>query len=163
MIDALYITAEDALRSKKVSAKLTAGQPVALDTNGELIGATAGSAAVFGINKSDSNDYANYAYGEFGAFGTGKLTVVQKGTVRIKDSVYNEIEVDTQSSVSSVPVTIALLKSGITWAVGNMAYVDADGLITNVESGLAFGKVLATPAMTGGWLEIEVDALGLQA
>jgi hypothetical protein len=155
MIDALYITAEDAIRTKKAGAMITEGQPVALDVNGELIGATAGT-GIYGVSKLDSNAFRNFAFGEFGAFGTGKLTVVTKGIVRIKDSVYNEIEVDTSMGPLSTPTTIAILAS-VSWAVNAKCYMTAAGLVTNVAVGDSFGRVLATPAMTGGWLEIEVD------
>ncbi len=160
MIDALYITAEDSVRTKKAGELVTEGQPLALDANGQLVGATAGS-GVFGINKVDSNAFHNYAFGELGAYGTGCLTVVTKGTVRVKDSVYNQIEIDTQSQPSGSGTTIQLLATGVTWAVDDKLYMTAAGLISNVAAGDAFGRVTATPAMTGGWLEFEVDATGM--
>lgn len=155
MIDALYITAEDAIRTKAAGAMVTEGQPVALNASGELIGATAGT-SVYGVSKLDSNAYRNFAFGEFGAFGTGKLTVVTKGIVRIKDSVYSGIEVDT-STTEATDATIVLLAT-VTFHVNEKVYADATGLITNVDNdGAAFGRVIATPEMTGGWLEVEVD------
>ena len=155
MIDALYITAEDAIRTKNVNALITEGQPLALNVAGELIGATSGT-PIYGVSKLDSNAFRDFAFGEFGAFGTGKLSVVTKGVVRIKDSVYNEIEVDTHMGPGSTSTTITLLAT-VVWAVNDKVYMTDAGLITNVSKGDSFGKVTAIPAMTGGWLEIEVD------
>ena len=157
MIDALYITSEDSIRSKSLAAtnNITEGQPVALDSAGELIGATAGT-GIYGICKLDSNQFRDFAFGEFGAFGTGKLSVVTKGIVRIKDSVYNEIEVNSQMNASSTPTTISLL-ANVVWAVNDKVYMTAAGLISNVALDDSFGRVLATPTMADGWLEIEVD------
>lgn len=156
MIDALYITAEDAIRTKKAGAMVTEGQPVTLDANGELVGATSGSASIYGVSKLDSNQYRDFAFGEFGAFGTGKLTVVTKGVVRIKDSVYSGIEVNT-STTGSTNEQVQLLASPVVWAVNDPVYVTETGLITKVAAGVAFGKVLSWDSV-GGWLEIEVDA-----
>ena len=159
MINALYITAEDGIRSKNLLAMITEGQPVALNASGELIGATAGT-GIYGVSKLDSNAIRDFAFGEFGAFGTGKLTVVTKGLVQIQNSVYNEIEVNTQMGVNSTPTTISLL-ANVVWAVNDRVYVTAAGLISNAAAGDSFGKVTAIPSQTpDGSLEIEVDCAG---
>ena len=167
MIDALYIVAEDAIRSKAgvtgdATNYVTEGQPVSLNASGELVGATAGL-PVFGVSKLDSNQYRDFAFGEFGAFGTGKLTVVQKGTCRIKDSTYSGIEVNTQMQPGDTVSTVQVL-AGVTFAVNDLVYAGADGLITNagVTGQAAFGRVVA-PMTSDGWLEVEVDAIGLAA
>ena len=166
MIDALYITAEDAIRTKKAAESITEGQPVSLDDNGQLIAGWTGG-RVDGVSKLDSNEYADFAFGEFGAFGTGKLSVVTKGIVRVKDSVYNKIEVN--SSTTEATDTHIHILAGVTFAVNDLVYVDAAGLITNaaVSANSIFGKVTATPTstagtdmtMSAGWLEILVDPM----
>lgn len=162
MIEALYIVAEDAIRRKAgvtggATNYITEGQPVALNASGELVGATAGD-SVWGVSKLDSNQYRDFAAGEVGAFGTGQLTVVTKGTVRIKNSSYSGIEV-TQLDTESSEATVQLL-ADVTFAVNDAVYVGDDGLITTAGvsggTGAPFGRVLA-PMTSDGWLEIEVD------
>ena len=96
MIDVLYVIGEDAIRSRNASANITEGQPVALNSSGELVAAT-DSTGVYGISKLDSNEFRNFAFGEFGAFGTGQLSVITKGIVRIKDSVSFPITANQRS------------------------------------------------------------------
>ena len=159
MIETPYIVFEDAIRTKKANEQVYEGSPLNLDVNGELKVALP-TEGVYGISKLDSNTHRDLAFGEFGAFGTGKLSVVKQGIVRVQDTVYNEIEIDTSMGPTSTPTTITLV-ANVEWAVGNLVYVAANGVYTNVATAGAAslcGKVTATPAMTGGWLEFEVDS-----
>jgi hypothetical protein len=156
---ASFIVLEDGTRKKKVGAVVYEGTPLKLNASGELEPAGAAD-KVYGVSKLDSNSYRDFAFGEFGAFGSGQLTVVTRGILTIGHSVYNQIEVDTSTTTSSSPVTVKLYDDTKTYAVGEPLYVDAAGLISNDGSGgknSLFGKVLQTPTQTGGYLEIEVD------
>ncbi len=144
MIDALFITAEDATRTKADGQDITEGQVVALNSSGQLIGATAG-AVPYGLSKLDSNSVRDFAFGEFGAFGTQKLTVVTKGICRVKDSVYDMIEVDTSVQPGASAVTKYVL-AGVTFNVNDKVY-----------AGTTAGVIVAA-ADAQGWVEIEVDA-----
>jgi hypothetical protein len=157
---ASFITLEDGTRKKKSGTLITEGQAVKIDANGELAPATA-AAKVYGIAKTDSNAFRDFAVGEFGAFGTGQLTVVVKGILLLSQSVYNQVEVDQNTTTSAAPTTIKVFDDAQVYTPGEALYVDAGGLITNQTGGgkaSLLGKCLRTPLQTGGMLEIEVDA-----
>jgi hypothetical protein len=156
MIEASFIVLEDATRDKLSGQNVYEGQPVALNAAGKLV-AAASTSKVYGISKLDSNTYRDFAFGEFGAFGTGKLTVVSKGIVRVKASVYNKIEMDSSATVTS-PVTVQVYDTSKTYVPGEALYVDAAGLITNaaVDKTSILGRVVAAPASAGDWLELEI-------
>jgi hypothetical protein len=157
MIDVLYIHAEDSLREVKQGVEIYEGQPVSLDADGKLVPATATS-KVYGIAKLDANQYKNVAWGEYAAYGTGRLSVILSGIVRVKASEFGKIEVTPAGPLSTTFVK-KIFDDTKTYHVGDVLYVDNDGLITNtpVENGKVsiFGKVLKTPD-ANGWLEIEV-------
>lgn len=156
---ASYIGLEDALRTKAAAAVITEGQAVKLDSSGNLAAATA-TAKVYGIAKCDSNAFRDFAFGEFGAFGSGKLTVITRGVLLLAQSVYNQVEADSSTTSSSSPTTIKVWDDAMTYAVGEPLYVSAGGLITNSAAGgkqSLLGKVLSTPAQNGGFLELELD------
>lgn len=157
---ASFIVLEDGLRTKKSGELLYAGQPVTLDTStGQLKAATATS-KVYGLCKLDSNAFADFAFGEFGAFGSGQLTVVIQGVLLLGQSVYNEIEVNSSTTTSSAPTTVKVYDDSKTYAVGDELYVDGTGLISNDNSaGKAslLGKVVSGPTLNGGFLEVEVN------
>ena len=156
---ASFIVLEDGTRTKKAGVNVYEGTPLKLNSSGELEPAGA-TDKVYGICKLDSNAYRDFAFGEFGAFGSGQLTVITRGIVTVGQSVYNQVEIDTSTTTSSAPVTVKLYDDAKTYAVNEPLYVDAAGLISNDGSGgknSLFGKVLKTPTQTGGYLEIEVD------
>lgn len=155
-----FIVLEDGTRKKKVGSDVFEGQPVKLNADGELEASTA-AAKVYGISKLDSNSFRDFAFGEFGAFGSGNLTVVTRGVMTVGQSIFNEIEVDTSTTVAASPTTVKVFDDTKTYAVGEPLYVDAAGLISN--DGAAgkeslLGKVLKTPPQLGGTLlEMEID------
>ena len=157
---ASFIVLEDGSRKKASGASITEGQAVKIDSNGNIAPATA-AAKVYGIAKVDSNAFRDFAFGEFGAFGTGQITVVVKGVLLLSQSVYNQVEVDSSTTTSSAPTTIKVFDDTQTYAPGDALYVDGSGLITN-QTGAGknslLGKCLSTPLQNGGMLELEVDA-----
>lgn len=163
---ASFIVSEDGTRAKMAGQSVYEGQPVRIMPDGTLAPAI-GTAKVYGICKLDSNQYRDFAFGEFGAFGSGQLTVVTDGTLSIADSVFNQIEVDSSTTTGSAPVTIALL-APVVWAPGEAVYVDAGGLLSNAAMAggkvSVLGKVLRTPLQTGdGSLEIKVGPMAATA
>lgn len=158
MIDVSYVVLEDSLRTKKAGVDIYEGQPVSLDENGLVIPAAANK-KVYGIAKTDANKYRDYTYGEVGAYGSGKLSIVLSGIIRVKASSYNAIEID-QSGSTSTPVTIKIFDDTKTYAPGDVLYVDSNGLITNAPSDKTsiFGKVINPPS-NDGWLEILVEPM----
>lgn len=155
-----FIILEDGTRKKKSGTNVTEGQAVKLNASGELEPGTA-AAKVYGISKLDSNQFRDFAFGEFGAFGSGQLTAVTKGILTLAQSTYNQIEVDTSTTTSSSPTTIKVFDDTQTYAVGDSLYVDTNGLISKVNSAgkeSLLGKVLKTPAQLGaGKLELELN------
>ena len=155
-----FIVLEDGTRKKKAGANIYEGQPVKLNSDGELEAATA-AAKVYGISKLDSNTYRDFAFGEFGAYGSGNLTAVTRGVMTVGQSIFNETEVDTSTTIASAPTTVKVFDDTKTYAVNEPLYVDAAGLISNDGSGgknSLLGKVLKTPVQLGGaLLELEID------
>jgi hypothetical protein len=157
---ASFIVLEDGTRKKAAGSLITEGQAVKINASGELAPASAAD-KVYGIAKCDSNAFRDFAFGEFGAFGTGQLTVVVKGILLLAQSVYNQTEVDSSTTTSSAPTTIKVFDDLQVYLPGQALYVDAAGLISNVSAAgknSLLGKVLRTPLQAGGMLEIEVDA-----
>jgi hypothetical protein len=157
---ASFIVLEDGTRKKAAaSADIFEGQALKINASGELEPAGKND-KVYGLSKLDSNAFRDFAFGEFGAFGSGQLTVVTRGILLIGQSVFNEVEVDTSTTTASAPTTVKLFDDAKTYAPGEPLYVSAAGLITNDGAGgkeSLLGKVLKTPLQTGGFLEIEVD------
>ena len=158
-IQATFINLEDGTRRKKSGELVYEGQPLSLDVNGELKVAAA-TDKVYGLSKLDSNTYRDFAFGEYAAFGSGQLTVLVKGIALVSNSVYNQIEVTSETSPTSSPVTVKLFDDTVNYAVGEPLYMGATGMITNdgaAGKNSLFGKVLKTNLQTGGALEIQVD------
>jgi len=160
---ASFIVLEDGTRTKYLPTSgfnyLTAGQPVSLNSAGQLVAATATS-KVYGICKLDSNQFDDFAFGEFGAFGSGQLTVINQGILLLAQSIYNEIEVNSSTTTSLAPTTIKIYDDSQVYNVGDELYVDVNGLISNVNTAgkqSLLGKCVSTPAQNGGFLEVEVN------
>lgn len=158
-IEATFILHEDGGKMKKSGEQVYEGSPLTLHTDGSLKLAAAGD-KVYGLSKIDSNSNRDFAFGEFGAFGSGQLTVVTRGHCEVSHSVYNKVEVDTQTQVGSSPVIKKLFDDTQTYAPMQPLYVDAAGLISNTPSDKSslLGKCLA-PLAAGlsGPLKIELD------
>jgi len=157
---ASFIVLEDGTRAKALASdQLYEGQPLALDSSGNLVAATA-TAKVFGINKLNSNDFEDLAFGDFGAFGSGQLTCVLQGILLLGQSVFNEIEVTTNTTTTNSPTTVKIYDDSKTYHVDDELYVDANGLISNDSTAgkqSLLGRCLRTPLQTGGFLEVEVN------
>ena len=160
-IQATFINLEDGIRRKKSGELVYEGMPLALDVNGELKKAGP-TDKVYGLSKLDSNAYRDFAFGEYAAFGSGQLTVLVKGIALVSHSVYNQIEVTSETSPTSSPVTVKLFDDTQDYTVGDALYIDAAGMITNdgaAGMNSLLGKVLRTNLQTGGALEIQVDPM----
>lgn len=161
MIDSPFIIMEDGTRTVAAGQlSIVEGSPVALDANGNLVKATE-TMKVFGVSKLDCNQFRNFAFGEYGAFGTQKLTTICKGTVRVASSVYNQIEVNT-STVAGGSTTLPVFDGTLAYVPGQSLYVNA-GLISNVAPAAGnisyLGKVVAPCAIGAQWLEFELQPL----
>lgn len=159
-IEATFIVHEEGGKLKKSGEQVYEGSPLTLHTDGSLKLAAA-TDKVYGLSKLDSNANRDFAFGEFGAFGSGQLTVLTRCQCEVSHSVYNKVEVDTQTQVGSSPIVKKLFDDTKTYAPMEPLYVDAAGLITNDSAaGKAslFGKCLK-PLASGlsGPLVIEVD------
>lgn len=156
---------EDGTRTVKAGEhSIVEGSPVSLNADGQLVKATE-AMKVFGLSKLDCNQFRNFANGEYGAFGTQKLTVITKGTVRVASSVYNKIEVDTATVVGG-STTLPVFDGTKAYVPGESLYVNA-GLISNVApagGNISYlGKVVAPCAVGAQWLEFELAPLDVSA
>jgi len=158
IIASSFIVLEDGTRNKEAGTTVYEGTPMTINENGNYEPAAAGD-KVYGISKLDSNQYQDYAWGEFGAFGSGMLTVVCKGILLLGPSIYNEMEVDSSTTTASAPVIVKLFDDTKEYTPMEPLYVDGSGLITNAPTDKTslFGKVVSTPVQNGGYLEVEVD------
>lgn len=158
MIEASFIVNEDGLRRKAAGEVIYEGTPVTINSDGELEAATA-TTKVYGLSKLDSNTHRDMAFGEYAGYGSGQLTVVTRGTCLVGSSVYNQVEVDTSTTILSAPVTVALYDTTKNYVPMQPLYIDGAGLITNAPTDKTslLGKVLKE--VTNGLLEIEVDPM----
>lgn len=69
----------------------------------------------YGLAKSNRNIYADEVAGSFGAFGSGKLTVVSNGLVTVRPNVYG--------NPNGTTTTVHVYKSIETFYVGDPLYV----------------------------------------
>ncbi|MEM5829086.1 MAG: hypothetical protein QW480_02475 [Candidatus Aenigmatarchaeota archaeon] len=106
-----------------------------------MVPATATS-KVYGIAKLDANSFKNVAYGEVGAYGTGRLSVITDGVIRVSASSFGSIEVTPEGPLSSETV-VKIFDDSKTYNVDDVLYVDANGLITNtpVDKKSILGRV----------------------
>lgn len=164
-INADFIVSEDGTLLKLAHSpayQIYEGTPLTIDASTGQLRPAASADKVYGLCKIDSNQYRDFAFGEFGAFGSGCLTVVTAGKVEVSDSVYNEIEVNTSMENGPLPssfaVTVPLFDHTQSYAAMDLLYVDGSGLITNVSGTNAIGKCLSPlAAMAAGALIMSVD------
>jgi len=160
-IEAIFIIQEDGGKVKKSGEQVYEGSPLTLDAaTGQLKLALAAD-KVYGLSKLDSNSHRDFAFGEFGAFGSGQLTVVTRGQCEVSHSVFAKIEIDTQTEPPPAsPVVVKLFDDTKDYLAMQPLYIDGDGLITNVKGTgeSLLGKCLK-PLANGlsGPLVIEVD------
>jgi hypothetical protein len=145
---------EDSTKVANASAVVYAGAPVALDSNAQVIAATQAT-LVYGLSKNDKNSYRDDTFGEFGAFGSGKINVVKAGIVTVAPSLYSTVNGTT---------TIDVYDSSKTYNVNDSLWVSSTGLITN-DAGQAngltnfIGRVNIPPTPTNPNLEVRLGLL----
>jgi hypothetical protein len=161
-MEASFIIQEDGTRAKKSGEMVYEGSPLTIDASTGKLKLAGATDKVYGLSKADSNTYRDFAWGEFGAFGSGQLTVLTRGIARVSHSVFNSVEVDSSTTPSSSPVTVKVYDDTKNYLAMQPLYVSAGGLITNDGAGgknSLLGKCLAPLAAgAAGGLEIEVDA-----
>ena len=162
-INADFIIHEDGTKAKLTPGdQIYEGSPLTLDATTGSLKLAAKADKVYGLSKVNSNQYQDLAFGEFGAFGSGMLTVVCAGQVEVSNSIFNEIEITTATQLPpSSPVVVALFDNTKQYVPNQALYVDAAGLISNTPAsgGKAslLGKVLQPLAIgSNGPLVIEI-------
>jgi len=145
---------EDSTKVANSAAVVYAGRPVSLDSNAQVIASTQAT-LVYGLSKNDKNSYRDDTFGEFGAFGSGKLNVVKAGIVTVSPSLYSTVNGTT---------TIDVYDSLLTYHVNDNLWTNSSGLITN-DSGQAngltnfIGRVNIPPTGTNPNMEIRLGLL----
>ena len=145
---------EDSTKVANATAVVYAGRAVALDSAATVISATA-STLVYGLSKNDKNSYRDDTYGEFGAFGSGKINVVKAGIVTVAPSLYSTVNGTT---------TVDVYDSSKTYNVNDTLWATTGGLLTNdagVANGLTnfVGKVNVPPTITNPNMEVRLGLL----
>lgn len=145
---------EDSTKVANATAVVYAGRPVALDTNAQVVAATQ-STLVYGLSKNDKNSYRDDTFGEFGAFGSGKINVVKAGIVTVSPSLYSTVNGTT---------TVDVYDSSRTYNVNESLWVASTGLISNdpaQANGLTnfIGRVNVPPTLTNPNMEIRLGLL----
>ena len=154
MIQVSYVALEDGTKAVDGSSSIYAGQPVSINASGKIVPATSGS-KIFGLAKVDRNSYEDSVVGKYSIYGSGLMPVLCMGIASIKASTYNTIEVT--NAVTSSAFSKDIFDTSKTYAPGDLLYVDANGLISNVAGASkvsALGRVLKVGADE---LEIEVN------
>jgi len=155
MLNVLYSVLEDSLRPIDSTVSVYSGSPLMLKsgTTDGTVTTVSGNVAVYGLAKFDQNAYANFANGEAGAYGSGRMTIIKKGIVQLYPSVY-------QDPTNLNTVVQQIWDTAQNYIAGAPLYVNS-GLITNQSSGVSstlFGKVIVQPSATnGGVMTVEVD------
>ena len=160
-INADFIVLEDGTKAKKAGEMVYEGSPLTLHTDGslKLAGPTD---KVYGLSKLDSNSYRDFAFGEFGAFGSGQLTVVVQGQVSVSPSIFNQIEITTATLPVGSTVVVPLYDDSKDYVPGQALYVatvTGVNVISNTPSDNTslFARVLQPHLHgTGGALVIEL-------
>lgn len=155
---------EDCERNVNASATIYSARPVYLNSNGEVVNATDRD-LVYGLSEGDKNVYRDDTYGEFAAFGSGKMGVARKGIVTVEPSVY-----DTVSGTT----TIYPYNENLTYVVEDKLFCDSNGLISNaavqsfeangIVDGISqylltnfLGRVLKVPTATDFKMDIDLQ------
>jgi len=122
MINTDYIVLEDATMLADKDLVCSAGQPLVQDDTTGALKLAADGGPVVGLSKGDKNSYRDETFGEYGAYGSRKLTVIVMGRVTIGPSVYQ----DTDGG----EVTVEVYDKTKTYKYMDKLYVKS-GLITN--------------------------------
>ena len=128
------------------------GSPLSLDATGQ-VSKTLTNIKVYGLSFVPANKYRDFSAGEYGAFGSGKITAVLSGIVQLYPNTY-----DLNDGTS---VIVPLWVSSVDTAAPNIPiYVEiGTGLLTDgtVSNGNTLvGYVTKSPAMNSGVLELEL-------
>lgn len=150
---------EDCERNVNANALIFAGAPVMLNAASEVVQA-ANTDVVYGLSEGDKNQYRDDTYGEFAAFGSGRMGVAKQGIWTVSPSVYDTVA----GSTSIFPYDKTL-----TYAIQDRLYVSSTGLITNasvanvVVDGTSnfictnfIGKVVKAPSGTNTEMDIDL-------
>jgi len=133
------------------NATINAGSPVTIDPTSNKIVAVTSDVKCFGLSKSNKNAYVDETYGSFGAYGSGRLTVVVKGIVTVRFNYF----IDSSGAL----VTVKTFDDSKTYVPMQELYVDSSGLITNVNtlSNTKLGYVLVPPTSTSKVMQFVLD------
>ncbi|MEM7827537.1 MAG: hypothetical protein QXD72_02400 [Candidatus Aenigmatarchaeota archaeon] len=89
---------EDSTKPCNVDAVIYSGRPVTLNADGEVVPVTANK-TVYGLAKSNKNQYIDEVFDPRGMYGSGKIAVVVLGIVDVYHNIYTlqdgtEVKID---------------------------------------------------------------------
>lgn len=125
MIDPKYTILEDSTKEVDDDAYIVSGRPITLDLSGAATDAD-DTTPVYGLSKIEKNEYRDDTYGEYGEYGSRRVTVVVKGLVQVSPSIYNPADLENE-------VELAVYEDDVTNADPmDDLYVSENGLLTTV-------------------------------
>lgn len=157
---------QDSARPVNASAVLVRGRPCALNSSGEVIEPSSTNPVAYGLSAGDKNSFRDDTFGEFAAFGSGKMGVQKAGLAKVSPSTF-----ETESGTS----TLHVYDPGRTYAVNEKLYAATTGLpaglLTN-DAGLALaaedalgeaknfvGRVVKAPSGSDTEMVIDLKTL----
>lgn len=155
MIDPKYEILVDPLKDVADDAYLVSGRPVTMNVDGEIEGAD-DTTPVYGLSKVSKNEYRDETYGEFGAYGSRRVTTVLKGLVNVYPSIYKPSDLENE-------VELAVYADDVIDADPlDDLYVNGDGLLTTVvpaSPGVTnvIGQVTVVPSVEDPVLQIKLS------
>ena len=142
MINVDYPVLEDGDVKVVMTSEIFEGSPISLDPTGQAA-KTQSNLPVYGLSKVDRNSYRDLAYGDAGAYGAKKITVLVSGKVSLYPSWYENVD-GTE--------TVVQMWENDTFHVNDELYASTDGKITTDDT-LAltnFGRVVESPTTANG-------------
>ena len=141
-----------------LSAKnITQGAPVTLGENGYRLATKADTLA--GLSFNYFTEHRNDVTGGEWFANSGKIGVVQMGEVTIDKDVY--------LAADGTPIEVFPYKTGITYEVNELLYVNEEGLITNEadakDAHNIVGRVVVAPEGTKTAMKIALNVLPVAA
>ena len=149
MLNAKYEVLLDSTKDVKDDAVIVAGRPVTLNADGLIIAAD-DTTSVYGLSKADKNQYRDDTYGEFGAYGSRKLSVLVKGLAEVAPSEYDDVDLEISVTLHVYDETV------VDYAIDDPIYVNSDGKLSNVVAGssVIVGKLVKVPTGTDPVMEV---------
>ncbi|MHA1303730.1 MAG: hypothetical protein ACTSPI_08515 [Candidatus Heimdallarchaeaceae archaeon] len=148
MINVKDSVIRDAEKPVNVDALLVKGRPVSINEDGEIIAAD-NTTGCYGLSLTDKNPKRDDTYGEVGAYGSRKATVEVAGRVEVSPSSYLDSDLNEE-------VVYQVYDVEQDYVPMQKIYVNAEGLLTNQDTGNEVGILTKAPTANDPVMELIV-------